>query len=197
MNQTHKLLFLGEPGAGKTTCIAALSEIPPVVTDVGTTDELSRIKDTTTVAFDYGEVNLGEQGRLLLYGLPGQSRFKFMLDIVRDGLLGVVVLVDALSEDPIAGLRETLATYAADIRELPCVLALNKTASPSPRLVRACQELLTEHSLVIPVLPVDARRREDLVRILDLLFVLLESDAESVATARAGLLTGTIQAVAQ
>jgi signal recognition particle receptor subunit beta len=195
MNETHKLLFIGEPGAGKTTCIAALSQIPPVVTDVGVTDDLARIKATTTVAFDYGELDLGDEGRLLLYGLPGQSRFKFMFDIVRDGLLGVVVLVDTASPDPIEGLRETLTTYAAEIRDLPCVLALNKTAHPSPRLVRQCQELLGEYSLVIPVMPVDARRRDDLALILDLFFAMLESDAASLASAGNGTSTGTFAAL--
>ena len=35
---THKLVFIGEPGAGKTTCIAALSDIKPITTDVGCTE---------------------------------------------------------------------------------------------------------------------------------------------------------------
>ncbi len=109
MSATWKLLFIGEPGAGKTTCIAAVSDIEPVSTDVGCTDELAQIKETTTVALDYGELDLGADGRLLLYGLPGQSRFRFMFDVVREDLLGVAVLVDAARADPLRGLRETLA----------------------------------------------------------------------------------------
>lgn len=174
MKQSYKMVFVGEPGAGKTTCIAALSEIPPVTTDVGCTDELAQVKETTTVALDYGELDLGEQGRLLLYGLPGQSRFRFMFDVVREGLLGVVILVDAVSTRAIDGLAETLDTYADELRHLPCVLALNKHPNPPNELRQQCQDLLRKHKLVTPILTVDARRREDVIRMFELLFVLLE-----------------------
>ena len=178
MSASHKLLSSGEPGAGKTPCIAAVSEIPPVITDVGCTDELALRKPTTTVAFDYGELGLGGEDRLLLYGLPGQARFKFMFDIVREGLLGVVVLVDGSTEFAVQGLRETLETYANDVRELPLVIALNKLAAPSETLLRQCRALLEQYGLVAPILPVDARRRADIVRLFELLFILLDGEAD-------------------
>lgn len=177
MSATWKLLFIGEPGAGKTTCIAAVSDIEPVSTDVGCTDELAQIKETTTVALDYGELDLGRDGRLLLYGLPGQSRFRFMFDVVKEGLLGVAVLVDAARADPLHGLRETLTTYVDEFRELPCVLCLNKQEVPAHGLLESCQRLLGEFELVAPVLVIDARRRADVVRIFDMLFLLLEQSS--------------------
>jgi uncharacterized protein len=174
MKRSHKLVFIGEPGAGKTTCIAALSDIAPVTTDVACTDELALLKDSTTVALDYGELDLGEQGRLLLYGLPGQSRFRYMFDVVREGLLGVVVLVDAGSPRAIDGLRETMGSYASELRNRPCLLVLNKHPDPAIELRKECQELLFCHDIVAPLLVADARRREDIVQIFDLLFLLLE-----------------------
>jgi len=177
MNATHKIVFIGEPGAGKTTCIAALSHVPPVSTDVDCTDELAARKATTTVALDYGEMDLGEQGRLLLYGLPGQARFRFMFDVVREGLLGAIVLVDATAPDPLAGLEETLATYASELADLPCVLALNKDATAGAALRQPCLDRLRHHGLVAPAIIVDARRREDIVRAFRLLFVQLELGA--------------------
>ena len=175
MNQrSHKIVFIGEPGAGKTTCIGALSDIAPVGTDVGCTDELSELKETTTVALDYGELDLGEQGKLLLYGLPGQARFRFMFDVVRDGLLGAIVLVDASTPHALRGLEETLDTYAGELRRLPCVVALNKNTDPAQELKRQCQGALRRHQVVAPLLAVDARRREDIVRLFELLFLQLE-----------------------
>ena len=99
MSAAYKLLFVGEPGAGKTTCIGAVSDIPPLVTDVECTDELALLKARTTVAFDYGELDLGDQGKLMLYGLPGQSRFKYMFEVVREGLLGHERRMDASPHD--------------------------------------------------------------------------------------------------
>jgi len=181
MSASYKLLFIGEPGAGKTTCIGSLSDIAPLCTDVHCTDELAAQKESTTVALDYGELDLGDQSRLLLYGLPGQARFKFMFDVVRENLLGVIILVDAASRTALDGLGETLETYAADVRELPSVIALNKHAAPSAGLVEGCEALLRQHGLVAPIMAVDARRRADLVRMFDLLFVMIEHGSESSA----------------
>lgn len=185
--RTHKLLFIGEPGAGKSTCIAAVSQIPVVSTDVGCTDELAELKETTTVALDYGELDLGTDGRLLLYGLPGQLRFRYMFDVVRENLLGVVVLVDASRPHALTGLDETLGAYASELRQLPCVVALNKHPDPPAELRRACKDLLRRHAQVAPIISVDARQRADVVRLFELLFLLLQysphglSEEDSIA----------------
>jgi|CXWL01.1.fsa_nt_gi signal recognition particle receptor subunit beta len=182
MQRNHKLVFIGEPGAGKTTCIAALSQITPLSTDVACTDGLAELKATTTVALDYGEMNLADEGRLLLYGLPGQLRFRYMFDVVREGLLGVVILVDASRPSALAGLTETLSAYGSELKQLPCVVALNKHPDPPRELRGACRDLLRRHQLVAPILIVDARQRADVVRIFELLFLLLEHGPQRSTT---------------
>jgi len=69
----HKIIFTGTMGAGKTTAIAAVSEIPPIVTDV-TNNDKSVDKAVTTVGFDYGLLTLENGDRIRLYGTPGQER---------------------------------------------------------------------------------------------------------------------------
>lgn len=172
--QTAKIAFIGQPGAGKTTCIAALSDIPPVTTDVGCTDELVKLKETTTVALDYGELPLDDGHRLLLYGLPGQPRFHFMFDVIRDGLLGVIVLVDGASPQAMEGLAETLDTYATELRDLPFVVAVNKLDKPPQALLERSLQLLGQYTLTAPVCTIDARRREDIVRVAELLLTVHE-----------------------
>lgn len=174
MSETYKLAFIGEPGAGKTTCVAALSDIAPVATEVPATGELALLKDTTTVAFDYGEMNLDDGDRLLLYGLPGQARFSFMFDVVRRGLLGVIVLVDASSPRPMEGFRETIETYAKDLQGLPWLVAVNKARDGADALRRECQEQLVRARLIAPIVTVDARKRESIVRMFEILFTMLE-----------------------
>jgi uncharacterized protein len=177
--RTHKIAFVGEPGSGKTTCIGALSDISPFVTDVGCTDELLSKKEKTTVAFDYGELSLGDTGKLLLYGLPGQARFRFMFDVVREGLLGVIVLVDASSENALLGLSETLETYQEELRSLPVVVGINKASVPTSNLKGRCEDTMRKYGVVAPILEVDARRRADVVGMFELLFMLLEYGSDS------------------
>ena len=174
MSSDFKLLFIGEPGAGKSTCIQSVSDIDPISTDVECTDELAEIKDSTTVALDYGELTLGDGNRLLLYGLPGQQRFRFMFDVVRQGLLGVALLVDGSGRDPIRGMIETLETYADEFVDLPLVVAVNKLDLPNRDLLQQCLDVLSRFDLVAPVVTVDVRKRDDVARIFDLLFMLLE-----------------------
>ena len=88
-----KIIFSGPVGAGKTTAIAAVSDIPPVTTETQPTDETKDLKATTTIAMDYGVLRLDGDERLHLYGTPGQSRFSFMRDILAEGAIGVILLV--------------------------------------------------------------------------------------------------------
>ena len=81
----NKIIFSGTVGAGKSTAIAALSDIPPVATEAVATDETSQLKKTTTVAMDYGVLNLPDGEKVMLYGTPGQERFSFMWDILSEG----------------------------------------------------------------------------------------------------------------
>lgn len=171
---SFKIAFMGPPGVGKTTCIRALSNIAPVDTDVASTDELIHMKPTTTVAFDYGEMDMGEDGRLLLYGLPGQARFSYMYSIVQEGLLGTIVLVDAAAPDCLEGFRETLDTHAGELRKAPCVVALNKEAPSIKHTLLECQRIMRAYRMTVPLLHVDIRAMKDVGLLFNLLFTQLE-----------------------
>lgn len=85
-----KLVVSGPVGAGKTTFIQSLSEIPVVETDELATETIG--KERTTVALDFGILQL-DGVPIYLFGTPGQERFDFMWDVLVEGALGLVLLV--------------------------------------------------------------------------------------------------------
>ena len=52
------------------------------------------MKNTTTVAMDFGRITLDEDLVLYLFGTPGQRRFWFMWDDLVRGAIGAIILVD-------------------------------------------------------------------------------------------------------
>jgi signal recognition particle receptor subunit beta len=107
----HKIIITGSMGAGKTTAIGAVSEVPPIVTDVKNNDH-SVDKALTTVGFDYGQLTLDNGDRIRLFGTPGQARFRFVWQAVSKGALGLIILTDNTSKDPLADLRLYLEGFA-------------------------------------------------------------------------------------
>jgi signal recognition particle receptor subunit beta len=75
----YRLIFAGPVGAGKTTAVRALSDVPPVDTDVpisaGSTEYGDGDKTTTTVGLDYGAWKPTPEISVTLIGIPGQDRF--------------------------------------------------------------------------------------------------------------------------
>lgn len=174
MTTEHKILFTGTMGAGKTTAIAAVSEIPPVSTDVRNTDT-SVAKVTTTVGLDYGELTLDNGEKLRLYGTPGQMRFDFMWRILARGALGVVILVDNSRPDPLADLDVYLDGFCELIAQTACVVAVGRMDShPEPRIDAFTQRMHAK-GVMRPVLAANVTDSQQVVQLLELLLLQLES----------------------
>jgi uncharacterized protein len=171
----YKLVFAGSMGAGKTTAIAAISEIPPVRTDVENTDRTTNAKATTTTALDYGEVTLSGGDKLRLYGSPGQVRFEFMWKILSEGALGVVVLVDNSRPDPLADLREYLTAFRDTVAGSRAVVGIGRTETHDVPDLADHDAVARSLGLSPPILSVDVRRREDVLLLLDVLFHQIEA----------------------
>src|SRR3954454_24563132 len=93
-----KIIIAGRFGAGKTTMVGSVSEIPPLTTEEVLTqasagrDDLSGVerKTTTTVALDFGRTTISPQHVPYLFGTPGQARFWFMSDDLARGAIGTI-----------------------------------------------------------------------------------------------------------
>src|SRR3954453_17147224 len=157
-----KILISGGFGVGKTTTVGALSEISPLTTEAPMTSMSVGVdnagpgseKTTTTVAMDFGRVTIDDSIILYMFGTPGQDRFGFMWNDLADGALGGVVLVDPSRLDACF----VALDYFKKIK-LPVVVPVNQFAG---RVQMSLEEV--RHAVNVeddvPVVPVDARSRE-------------------------------------
>lgn len=159
----YKIIFTGPVGAGKTTAISVLSDIPPVITDEDASDMTADRKQRTTVAMDYGLMQVGEAERVHLYGTPGQERFSFMWEILTQGGLGLVLLIDNSRKEPFRDLRFFLAAFKNFIDSTAVTIGITRMDQKAyPALDDYHQEVSSLGWPALPVLEVDAREKEDM-----------------------------------
>lgn len=123
--QTVKMVVTGPFNAGKTEFIRSVSEIDVVSTERKVSSERERIKEMTTVAMDFGRISVDEDLVLYLFGTPGQKRFNFMWEILSEGMLGFVVMVDSTRPETFREARRILETFRA-YAPTPYIVAANK-----------------------------------------------------------------------
>lgn len=170
-----KIVFTGPMGAGKTTAIAALSDSAPVATEVHNADRASADKETTTVALDFGQIQLDDGLVVRLYGTPGQDRFNFMWQILGTGALGVIMLLDASRVTALTELDTYLASFEAQAREGRLVIGLGRTETPGSLKPADVLRRLRIDRLALPVFSVDVRQREDVLLLIEALVNLIEA----------------------
>ena len=128
---TFKILVTGPFAAGKTSLIQSISQSPVVTTEVATSGDEATVKANTTVAMDFGTYELSpgddsdERIHLLLFGTPGQERFRFMTDILKADVDVVTFVVDARAPAAYQEARGMLALVMSDLR-VPLVIAVNR-----------------------------------------------------------------------
>ena len=123
--QTVKIVVTGPFNAGKTEFIGSISEIEVVSTEQKITDGAQVVKAQTTVAMDFGRITVDDDLVLYLFGTPGQKRFDFMWDILSEGMLGFVVLVDSARPETFREAKMILDRFRRN-SATPFVIAANK-----------------------------------------------------------------------
>ncbi len=171
--QTVKIVVTGPFSAGKTQFIQTISEIDVVATEKKISRPEERIKSQTTVAMDFGRITVADDLVLYLFGTPGQRRFDFMWEILAEGMLGFVVLLDSVRPETFREARSILDTFRS-YAPVPYVVAANKQDMEdawSPEDLRIALRIHPD----IKVLPCVATDPESVRQVLlELLFSVLE-----------------------
>ena len=171
--QTVKMVVTGPFSSGKTQFIQTVSEIDVVATERKISSESERIKETTTVAMDFGRITVDDDLVLYLFGTPGQKRFDFMWEILSEGMLGFVVMVDSSRPETFREARRILETFRA-YAPTPYVVTANKQDLPDawePDDMRIALRLSPE----VKLLPCTAKDKESVKNaLLELLYSILE-----------------------
>ena len=173
----HVILFAGPMGAGKTTAVRSLSEIAVVSTEAVNTERDVVDKATTTVGLDYGELTLGPDEKVRLYGAPGQRRFSFMWDVLAQRAKGLMLLVNNDGPDPVGAALRYLDEFRALVDTGAVVVGVSRTdISRTPHLddyARAVAQRFPDHT--IPVFTADPRSADHMRTLLMALIANIET----------------------
>lgn len=171
--QRLKIVFSGPMGAGKTQAIASLSDISVVSTEVQNTDLDAHTKALTTVGMDYGELILDEGTSIGLYGTPGQERFNFIWPILSQGALGVIILIDHSAANPVQDLAHYLATFDK-IYQGRIIVGVSQVDKMPERSFEIYRNWLEENNRNLPIYPVDMRKKDDVLLLVETIITALE-----------------------
>jgi small GTP-binding protein len=178
--QAVKVVVTGPFAAGKTTLIRTISEITVLSTERAITDSTRRRKAETTVAMDFGRITIDRDLVLYLFGTPGQDRFDFMWEILGEGMIGYLLLIDAAREESIEEAASIQQAFRRMAR-VPYVVALNRCSADDHALVEQVRTRL-EIPGDVAILACDATDKESVKNVLlALLYAVLdEVEAEAV-----------------
>ncbi len=172
-----KIVITGPFGAGKTTLIRTISEITVLSTEreLSSASEARADKAQTTVAMDFGRIGIDSDLVLYLFGTPGQDRFEFMWEVLGEGMLGYVLLLDASRPESVPESLTILAAFRK-MAPVPYVVAINRSDGLSPdeeAQLRAELDL----DITIPVVACDATDKSSVKTVL---LALLQAVLESI-----------------
>lgn len=178
-----KIVITGPFSAGKTTLIKTISEVAIVGTERDVSDESKSVKARTTVAMDFGRITFAEDLSLYLFGTPGQRRFEVMWEILSEGMIGFILLVnaaDARSLDESGHILEQFRQYA-DVPYVVGVSHLDEADRPRDEALSHVRQVLELPEDVLTV-PCDLRKRDDVKRLmLEILMGVLRRLEQAVA----------------
>jgi len=169
MNQ-YKMLFVGPVASGKTTAVRSLCGDKIITTSEKTSDEVSSLKNDTTVSLDYGVLQL-DSLKLHIYAAPGQERFSFMHDILVKGSIGVILLL-SMEHIKIEEIGQILYEYLQVIEKNPCVIGVTRSENFDVNQIELFLDAIFQyHPSLSDTMVVDVRKKQDVLKLVEKMVV--------------------------
>jgi len=173
-SSNYKIIFTGPVGAGKTTAITSISDVPTVMTEESASDETKHLKDSTTVAMDYGAIILKDATRINLYGTPGQKRFDFMWEILTNGGIGLLLFIDGSDTEALNNLKFFISSFHKFIEKTSVVVGITKQDELKNYELKDFRNALGPGQPIIPIFEVDARDKKDIALMVETLLYTID-----------------------
>ena len=177
--QIVKIVITGPFNSGKTAFIRSVSEIDVVSTERKITAEDEKVKATTTVALDFGRITVDDDLMLYLFGTPGQKRFDFMWEILSQGSIGLILMLDNTRSNPLKDLQFFMEAFADLIAMAPMVIGVSKMDLQSKPDLDVYREYLNNNNINAPVFEVDAREENDVKNLVMALLFSIDPGLEA------------------
>ena len=131
-------------------------------TERDVSDESRNVKTKTTVAMDFGRITFAADLSLFLFGTPGQRRFEVMWEILSEGMIGFILLVNAADPRSLEESSHILDQFRryADVPYVVGVTHLDDVDQSREQVIGRVREVL-EVPQSVDVIACDPRVRED------------------------------------
>ena len=121
MSET-KVIITGSVGAGKTSAVASVSDIPLIKVQTPELTAALPQKLKTAITVDYGELTLVDGHKIRIYGTEGYQRFDYLWKTLIKGAMGLVILIDNSGHDPIGELARYLDNFREFLSQIQTII---------------------------------------------------------------------------
>jgi serine/threonine protein kinase len=161
----YKVIVLGAPGAGKTSALMTLSDMPPTSVGEHTSGGLGKPLATASVPLEYGLIKLSDSESVRLYSASGREPLELPWDSLKQGLIGVILLLDDSAEQPLREMDRFLRELDRCPWEIKIAMGITHVDTSSQPVVPRYHHHLVARNRCRqanpPIFEVDPRSRRD------------------------------------
>ena len=114
-----------------------------------------------------------------IYGTPGQERFNFMWDILTQGGLGLILLVNNTRPDPFGDMQFFLNEFKAFIDKTQVVIGVTQMDVVNTPTIDDYHLQLESSGSKMPIFEVDARVKRDVSLLVEALLYTIDPGLDS------------------